>query len=1369
MTLYYEAFTDPSFITSEDWVLQNALSTYSDCSGTRILGGYNAFGYQAKAMKLLLLPPHYMIYITMQFWKIDSWDGEILYIYLDGTLSYTAQYSISGVQQCGATWGDEMYSLTITQPHVFQSVVILITTNLSSLPNDESWGFREFKLYLDLCPPGCKSCQAKDSILECRSWTLASSAFLSDQLPTFKTEGWSITNGIQDTTVCSSIPIFGGYGKCGASSVITGTISMPQHYLIKIRFRIAYMDSWDTEKLYFYADGNLIFQKSHNYNAGGFRSYCGSNTYDDYLPNYEIIMFHTKESLVITFTSTLNEGFTNESLGIRDFEIFTYDWEDCGNGMKESQEQCDDGNIYAFDGCFNCEYSCVEGCSNCIDGICFECDIGWIFYSDFNTCIPIVDDTQYQIWEECDDTLQYEICLNGKFFCPSNCKSCQFGICLQCKLNYELINNRCESICQNQLILNDIQCTDYNLQPFDKCHQCYYDLQQGCQLQSNGFCIQCLNGWILDINQNICIPICGDLIILGDEQCDINKYTKSSFGCNQCEFDCQYECTDCQFGKCYDCIPGWKLKNYQCESDCGNKSIQGQEECDDMNSIRFDGCNNCRNDCQRECSYCQKGICLDCIYGWHLTDHFICEAECGDNLIALISYEECEDSNYVQFDGCYQCKMECCHYCDVCVYGYCYNCEYTFTLIDQYCIPVCGDGLVTVGYEQCDDMNEMPYDGCYNCNYQCREHCKLCIKGICQDKCQYGYDEVDYECLPRCGDGIIVEEEDCDDQNDDLSDGCYKCKFHCPDHCEICDQGKCKLCEQGFELNVILNQCLTYCGNGMVSQQEECDDMNKEDGDGCSRFCKIESDYQCRNQELSFSQCTYSKQPRFYLQFKEERDQKQYVSLLFTQQVKYLNQDLYSKYIQMNLIDIDIDIYQLNLIVIQEPVEYPKNVEYIIEIQINQTLSIRPYLEVTLDEQLYNSEDNTLFNQYDKIQLKQPRYIDDQKQEAAATLNQANKYLMNSVGGIGILAFFLGNSFIFSSILEVLQQQSYLRFINVVFPFNLFIYFEASNIITMKPILQFFKIDSLMAPTFDSIYIESYEKLKFYEINADLQTNIQTQVFLIIILIIIYYSCALLIIIIDAIKLESLLFIGKYGYKLLIQVRRLCCNYQKEFRKDGVKAFLIANCWDLFFTCFLQLKSSQSYTTFRSIICLLFAYLIFYGCLLILRQYIYKNELIKQNCFSYWISKMDLFFTLKKLIFIFILVCFQKNEQIQTILLTFVCNLYLFYAIKFKPAINQQDYCNLLMMEGSAFMFTLTSSMYWSQMSNLFTYDTQVLLGWGHIVLLLSVLIINLLLQIITLFQQLKMYVKKKLWKTDQKHFMNSNPYPLTNLMEFKL
>lgn len=46
---------------------------------------------------------------------------------------------------------------------------------------------------------------------------------------------------------------------------------------------------------------------------------------------------------------------------------------------------------------------------------------------------------------------------------------------------------------------------------------------------------------------------------------------------------------------------------------------------------------------------------------------------------------------------------------------------------------------------------------------------------------------------------------------------------------------------------------MTYCGNGLVSIEEECDDMNKEDGDGCSKECKIEVNYVCKNYSYTFS------------------------------------------------------------------------------------------------------------------------------------------------------------------------------------------------------------------------------------------------------------------------------------------------------------------------------------------------------------------------------------------------------------------------------------------------------------------------------------------------------------------------------------
>ncbi|CAD8095617.1 unnamed protein product [Paramecium sonneborni] len=889
--LYSESFTSNLFTTSEYWVLRGENQIYSDCGSVRLFGGYNAFAKGTSVTKLFQLPPHHTVQITLEFWKLDSWNGESFFIYLDQILGFQENYGFEADQLCGLNHGDITVYISITQPHNFQSLFILMTSNLDQGPTNESWGIRNFKLYIFPCPSGCLTCISSDSREDCIFWNLIENSLTNVDFDSFNFDGWTIDRGYKSTT----IPLLGGFKYTGKGSQLFKTINLPAHSQVKIQFRFMILDKWNSKQAYLSVDNTLRWSKTFDYNNRKIQNICG-DIYDDIPFNDQFTIAHSESSITLLFNTNLNQDMQNESFGIRDISIFidclfgsSFNQacgSICGNGILEEYEECDDGNIYSFDGCFNCQYFCLEGCSNCIKGICFECDDKWFFNSNFNSCNLIVDDEKYSIWEECDDLLNFEICKNGKFVVPSNCQSYQFGICQQCELNYELINSKCESLCENLQIVHEIQCVDNNLYAFNRCHQCTYDLEEGCKFQQNGICIQCQEGWKQDKSTDNCTPICGDLIVERHEECDISEQTQNSFGCNQCYFHCQHECIDCQFGICYDCISGWKLKNQQCqfESECGDNQIQGIVECDDKNQIRFDGCHKCRNDCQRECSYCQKGICLDCIYGWHLNDYFQCESECGDSQVALISYEECEDSNNLQLDGCYECKFECCRYCTTCIYGICYDCQATFTLIDQLCLPVCGDGLITIGYEECDDMNDIPYDGCYYCNYQCRQFCKICIKGICYDQCEYGYYTVDNVCNPICGDGITVEEEDCDDLNDDKSDGCFNCFFYCPDHCKICVEGKCKVCEQGYELNSNQNQCVAFCGDGLVSTEEECDDMNKQDGDGCSQQCTIELNYICKNYLYSYTQCTYEKYPKFQALLKNQDYQNQFVSLYFDQE-----------------------------------------------------------------------------------------------------------------------------------------------------------------------------------------------------------------------------------------------------------------------------------------------------------------------------------------------------------------------------------------------------------------------------------------------------------------------------------------------------
>ena len=107
----------------------------------------------------------------------------------------------------------------------------------------------------------------------------------------------------------------------------------------------------------------------------------------------------------------------------------------------------------------------------------------------------------------------------------------------------------------------------------------------------------------------------------------------------------------------------------------------------------------------------------------------------------------------------------------------------TTTESDSSTGGVCGDGVVDDG-EECDDGNDENTDGCLNA-------CQLAV----------------------CGDGVVYEGvEECDDGNDIDTDAC-------------------------------LTACLTaICGDGLLYEGvEECDDGNNENGDGCSAGCTVPS------------------------------------------------------------------------------------------------------------------------------------------------------------------------------------------------------------------------------------------------------------------------------------------------------------------------------------------------------------------------------------------------------------------------------------------------------------------------------------------------------------------------------------------------
>ncbi|HEY3256383.1 MAG TPA: DUF4215 domain-containing protein, partial [Polyangiaceae bacterium] len=91
-----------------------------------------------------------------------------------------------------------------------------------------------------------------------------------------------------------------------------------------------------------------------------------------------------------------------------------------------------------------------------------------------------------------------------------------------------------------------------------------------------------------------------------------------------------------------------------------------------------------------------------------------------------------------------------------------------------------------------------------------------------------------------CGDGMLAEDEACDDGNRNDGDGC---------------QANCLATEPGYSCSPPGKPCheLVICGDKIVGSSEQCDDGNKVAGDGCSATCKFEPGYKCSGQPSTCS------------------------------------------------------------------------------------------------------------------------------------------------------------------------------------------------------------------------------------------------------------------------------------------------------------------------------------------------------------------------------------------------------------------------------------------------------------------------------------------------------------------------------------
>ncbi|CAD8190191.1 unnamed protein product [Paramecium pentaurelia] len=367
------------------------------------------------------------------------------------------------------------------------------------------------------------------------------------------------------------------------------------------------------------------------------------------------------------------------------------------------------------------------------------------------------------------------------------------------------------------------------------------------------------------------------------------------------------------------------------------------EVCDDGNVIQFDGCYQCQLSCQLECTNCVDQKCLRCIEGWDLIDNY-CKPNCGDGI--TVYTEQCDDGNQQDGDGCYQCQAEC-PYCEICNYkNKCQLCLEHFHSIENICHPICGDSYIEPSLEECDDGNQIQYDGCYNCQLECDTRCKKCYYGQCKDICLFDELEIDGKCFK-----FISEDKGIINSND------------CSKGCQECVQGECLLCWS----NYILLRGLCYeieCGNGIIESLEDCDDGNSINNDGCSNDCKIEQNWNCFSKETQANQCFSSTQ--VFLEYLNQTKYFQYIQLKLSKKVMLGNNSRIDNFPANNsfkINDLSSDEYFINCnpIVPISQNEY-KNIQYEFQIyfyyQINNPHKFNDQFEL---QWLFNVASREIF------------------------------------------------------------------------------------------------------------------------------------------------------------------------------------------------------------------------------------------------------------------------------------------------------------------------------------------------------------------------------------------------------------------------
>jgi len=336
-------FTDNVDRTSS---LESALSDWKNkegeviktslCGSTWIVGGYGITSDTIIQKVFILEEAYTNIELEFDWLAIDKWNGEYLYVYVNGHLAYSHSRTNveSEINWCGKADPDVLISAkgSVEFECATNKITIEIITSLDNDSFSHSYGIANLKLHgTNRCQKGCSCCYRQPVAKLCTKCETGAKNCSEEQLSLLATDlvttfdNWEISN--------STIPLT--KMQCGDKNMLVCPSNISNKTITKdfelggsysdllITFDWTAIDNWKGEYLFLYVNDNLVYSGTHN-NLKKANLSCGEPSLPAYTINRASAFIELNcsvEIISLKFVSTLPNDGNSHFYGLSNLQI----------------------------------------------------------------------------------------------------------------------------------------------------------------------------------------------------------------------------------------------------------------------------------------------------------------------------------------------------------------------------------------------------------------------------------------------------------------------------------------------------------------------------------------------------------------------------------------------------------------------------------------------------------------------------------------------------------------------------------------------------------------------------------------------------------------------------------------------------------------------------------------------------------------------------------------------------------------------------------------------------------------------------------------------------------------------------------------